>query len=145
MSAMDAAVIQEKARRLRYSLRRRYPGVSVEVDFIDHVAEGFGTYQAWFVSFESTDSHRLIEYGLVPKTVDWESGNCPSEFDGLRCSAHGVNGPSGRVYRFSYHVEVNPFEESRDRALTKKMQRQVERMLRPFVRGVWKPLSRADN
>jgi hypothetical protein len=118
------------------ALQRRYRGVSVRVFFNDHVAEGIGTYRGWCVSYECPDPCVLVRHGLAPPTCDFRSGD-RGELASVSWHSHPIIADSG-CYGVSHHVEESPHANERDRALTKKMQSQVMRMLKPFIRGTWK-------
>lgn len=136
--------------RLRDRLMRRYPGVIVDVQFNDHVEDGHGTYKGWFVSFESKDYNLLRGIGgdLAPRPLQCQfgasGGGGNTEFAGVNWGTHGIIDQSER-YGVSYHIEEEPRANGtgpcrqRNRALTKKMQTQVMRLLKPFIRGNWKP------
>jgi hypothetical protein len=128
----------DAASRLRDRLMRRYPGVIVEVGFNDHVADGHGTYKGWHISFESKDPNVLIRHKLAPLQCDFGSSAAPTELAGVCWHTHGIIDHSER-YGVGYHIEEEPHADVRDRALTKTKQTQVMRMLKPFIRGTWKP------
>lgn len=131
----DPAAIDRRAARLRIALERRYPGVVVHVDFIEH--PGVNTYKGWHVYFQSSDPSVLVNYKLASSLSDFDSDGGITEFAGYRWHAHGIVDACQR-YGIGYHIEDEP-GSSRDRALTKKMQTQVLRLLKPFIRGTWKP------
>jgi hypothetical protein len=127
--------------RLQDRLMRRYPGVTVGVGFNDHVARGCGTYRGWSLSFESNDPNVLIRHRLAPLQCHFGSSRGNSELAGVSWHTHGIIDQSER-YGISYHIEEEPHDSAgRNRALTKTMQTRVMRMLKPFIRGTWKPQS----
>jgi hypothetical protein len=144
----NAASVQAKADRLRSALLRRYPGVLVTVGFNDHVADGHGTYKGWYMSFMSADPGLLIKYNLAPPDCPFDSSSSAddghraySELAGVSWYTNGIIDcpePTQR-YGIAYHIEEEPRANARDRALTKTRQAQVLRMLKPFIRGTWKP------
>jgi hypothetical protein len=124
--------------RLAARLRRQYPGIHVEVHFNDHVAKGMGTYQGWSITFESKDPNLLIRYKLAPLQCDFGKSSGNSELVNVRWWTHGIIDQS-ECYGVGYAIEEEPHAYRRDRALTKTRQTQVVRMLKPFIRGTWKP------
>lgn len=128
--------IEEEAERLRNALTRRYPGLTVIVGFNDH---GRDRYKGWVISFESTDPKALLGK-VAPLQCHFGSSRGKSEFAGVSWGTLGIVDASKR-YAIIYHIEVDPKKDGwgpRDEGLTKTMQTQVLRMLRPFIRGTWK-------
>jgi hypothetical protein len=127
--------IISRSARVRAALERRYPDLFISVDFIAH-SQG-GTYKGWRVSFESRDPRALVRYNLASGLSDFggDGGNGNTEFVGCRWYAFGAVDNTKR-YRIGYHIEEEAGDQ-RDRALTKKMQTQVMRLLKPFIRGTW--------
>jgi hypothetical protein len=136
----DAASIQKTVNRLRSALQRRYPGVSVLAHFNDESESGrrSGAYQGWCVVF-AAEPAVLAHHKLVPGTARKERDMFHDmEFVGVTYFLRDAD-KSGRS-QVGYHVaEVEGHHLRHNRALTKKMQMQVTRLLRPFVGGTWKP------
>jgi hypothetical protein len=132
----DPDEITRKAQVVRWALERRYPDLFVSVDFIDHSA-GDG-YKGWRLSFGARDPRVLVKYGLVSARSDFGSDG-DAELVGCRWYAFGVVDESKR-YTVGYHIEEQSGDR-RDRALTKKMQTQVMRLLKPFIKGTWTALA----
>ena len=80
----------------------------------------------------------MVRYGLAPESCVWDSQNEVTEFAGVSCNQWSPHDASRR-YVVSQHIEEVRREDQRDRALTKKMQTQVMRLIKPFIRGTWKP------
>jgi hypothetical protein len=138
-----------KAARVRRALERRYPGVVVEVHFRNCAAEQLTptyrtpAYKGWHLSFAARDPNLLVSYGLASGLSDFDrhdqdgrrrDDRSITEFAGYSWYAHD---DSGR-HEIGFHIEEE-YEPVRDRALTKKMQTQVLRLLKPFIRDAWKP------
>jgi hypothetical protein len=139
----SAGSIEKRAKRLQRALTRRYPGLFIDVHFIDQVTEGHGTYRGWHISFESTDPSSLVKHRLTPENVDFQAAGpwCAfgvSEFAGMHWHTHDVIDQSNR-YAIGFHIEEEPHNDRRDSAMTKTIQSKVMRMLKPFIRGTWKP------
>jgi hypothetical protein len=132
---MMPAKLDRKAARLRAALERRYPGVTVHVDFIVHVAAG---YKGWRVVFEALDPHTLINFRLASGLSDFADSDSAGSTEFVGCSRYffGICDAS-KLYRAGYHIEEEP-DAGYNRALTKKMQTQVMRLLKPFIKGTWK-------
>jgi hypothetical protein len=126
--------VEATARRLRRALTRRYPGLRVHVDFNDH---GDGDYKGWVVTFGSTDPSEMLGK-VAPLQCHFGSSGGETEFTGVSWRTHGIIDGS-QCYGVMYHVEVDPRTDERGGWRTKKMQAQVMRMLRPFIRGTWTP------
>ena len=129
----DITSVPPRASRLRRALLRRYPGVAVEVTFVDHTNDGQGgTYQGWHLKFESPNPQLLVDYGLAG-TASGFGSHGDAEFDGVRWHSHGVIDAS-RAYGIGVHIQEESSLDRRDRALSKKMQAQVAKILKPFMK-----------
>lgn len=130
----DPDEITRKAQVVRWALERRYPDLFVSVDFIDHSA-GDG-YKGWRLSFGARDPRVLVKYGLVSALSDFGAdGN--TELVGCHWYAFSVVDDTKR-YRVGHHIEEQAANGGRrDRALSKKMNTRVLRLLKPFIRGTW--------
>ena len=126
-----------RAEILTRRLMKRYRGVKVDVRFNDHPAGGHGTYRGWCVSFESPDPNVLVRHRLAP-ILDANQSLRSSEFVGVHQHAHGPYDAT-KCWGVAFHIEEDPHTSRADPAMTKKMQVQVNRLLKPFVRGTWKP------
>lgn len=123
-------------------LRRRYPGIHCQVQrhTSDYYGEGEGM---WTVVFLAKDRDALVKYRLataeqfeVHDTLSYSKANRhPSSHDGFGNSvtAYTAIGEDGL-----FHVNTYIFDGADARDYTKKLQMQVDRMLKPFVRGTWK-------
>jgi hypothetical protein len=144
---MDEKAISTLSNRLM----RRYPGVIVEVTLVDHTNQG-RAYQGWHLSFQSCDPQVLVGHGLAVSVSSFDDSqfrdarrksSCAgkSEFAGCSWYATGARTTVSQKYMIGFHVEErasdNPYR--RDSALTKTMQTRVMRILKPFIRGTWKP------
>ena len=79
----------------------------------------------------------LIGYRISPLQCHFGTSGGAGEFAGISWSTHGIIDQSER-YGIGFSIQVDG-DERQPRALTKKMQTQVMRMLKPFIRGTWKP------
>lgn len=132
---MGNATDNDKFAHLASQLEERYPGVFVDVIFNDHS----GHYKGWHLSFQAEDPQLLIGYGLANGVAAFESGaGGISEWAGCRWHGRGIIDASKRS-AIGYHIAMEGRTDRRpDRALSKKMQAQVSRLLKPFVKGTWK-------
>jgi hypothetical protein len=129
----NSAAIDRKAARLRTALEHRYPNISIHVDFMEAIGSG---YKGWRTLFESRDPRVLVKYGLVSALSDFGAdGN--TELVGCHWYAFSVVDDTKR-YRVGHHIEEQAANGGRrDRALSKKMNTRVLRLLKPFIRGTW--------
>jgi hypothetical protein len=124
-------------------LARRYPGISCRVK--RHTNDGYygKGHGAWSVQFFARDRESLIEYGLATAEqfeLHDTLSHCkrfrhPSSRDefGDSTSAYPAIGPDGCS---SMHIVIADCPDTR--VYTKKLQGEVLRLLKPFIRGTWK-------
>jgi hypothetical protein len=122
------------------ALRARYPGVRVAIEWIDHdksypTAPAVPQYKGWRIDFRATKFETLVRYGIA---TDRELAACYAHADSfettdefghvrnVRCTAAGAD-PVVMV-----HVpDLIPEGDRHERRMhTKKMQRQVARLLK---------------
>jgi hypothetical protein len=97
-------------------------------------------YKGWNVLFEALGPRILVNYQLASGLSDFDASGFAGNTEFVGCSRYcfGIADAS-QQYRAGYHIEVECGKlRTRDRALTKKMQTQVMRLLKPFIRGTWK-------
>lgn len=124
---------------LAYRLQARYPGLFVRVGWNDHVKQGFSSYRGWYISFEAEDPRVLVQHGLVAEGCVFGESRGTHELCGVHWWTHPIIDDSKR-YGVSHSVECEPREMSYPKApLTKTCQAQIMRMLKPFIRGTWRP------
>jgi hypothetical protein len=83
----------------------------------------------------------LIGYKISPLQCHFGTSGGASEFAGVSWRTHGIIDQSER-YGIGFHVQEDG-DDHLPRALTKKMQTQVMRLLKPFIKGRWKPAAGA--
>lgn len=133
--------IDAQCEQLAARLAARYRGVRVGVRYVDQVIPRVGKRRAWRITFESEDPGQLKRYQLFPEWFDYRTdpgdvGDSATEFAGVEMFAYRIAGP-GSLWETGYAIEVDA--AGRDSAVTKKTEREVKRLLRPFIRGTWRP------
>lgn len=116
------------------ALERRYPGVSVEITWLDQETysdwDGTPAYKGWLISYTAPAAGPLIERGLATP-AEFESGNFrPDEFGHSR---HGSALIDDRCnYRVTMHIPdfIPDGFWTEKRVHTKKVQREVSRCLK---------------
>jgi hypothetical protein len=128
--------VETRIRRLTRWLERRCPGVFVKVSFDDYC-----DFKGWHMYFRSPDPNLLVRFGIAAALSDFDSTGQVSELPGCTWSGHGIIDAT-KGYAISFHIRDQDGEGRTARiesGLTKKMQTQVMGLLKPFVKGTWKP------
>lgn len=115
------------------ALRRRYPGISVEVRWNNHEcvpnSEGKPGYKGWMICC-SGPAALLARYGLATELeLDGHVNACPDEY-GHQRGVHGVIDGSGN-HGVHLHIpdQIPEGHWSERRVHTKKMQQQLAKLL----------------
>ena len=141
---MSAKITSIALSSIERRLARRYPGISCQVTrkTSDHYY-GKGAC-LWTVDFFAKDREALINSGLA--TADQFEAYAALSYSGHSRHPSSHDGFGNEVTAYPAVREGGPccvsthiFDGSDNREYTKKLQMQVDRMLKPFIRGTWKP------
>jgi hypothetical protein len=124
---------------LKRTLERRYPQTTVRVEWLDQPE-----YKGWWLTFEAETFEPLLRIPHFPRELCADEaqryrGAYPHPIcrDELGIPGTGPYGPDGRVSAGIHIPHPRVSERRPSRALTKKMERQVAKLLRPFIAGTW--------
>ena len=129
-------------------LERRYPGVQCTVEWHEFEPEprcdlkGHALYE---LRYFAGDRVTLIEHGLATLAQFEAAHAAPAGWLSTHdsCGNHVTfyeHGGHGRPKVWEVHMLVMDYTHNDERPFTKKLQTQIARALRPFVRGTWRPV-----
>lgn len=125
-----------KLRRLSRALQRRYPDVSVEATRV----ENENGYTGWLIKFEAESKEALIDTGHF-SALHFSEGRGAREKKRDEWGNYRYGLPLNSGFCAGIHVhEFEPGDRQLNRRLhSQKLHKQVERLLRPFITGAWRP------
>jgi hypothetical protein len=135
--------------QLAARLEHRYPGVRCTVEWSEaEPSEHWGKGHAlWMLRFICEDRARLIGYGLA-SAAQFEALAQRRRWyfythDGLgnRVSIY-EQAPPDRPKVYEVSIIIKDYDNNDEKPFTKKVQVEVARALKPFVRGRWTPAGR---
>lgn len=130
-------------------LEALYPGVRCRVRWTDlrpDPARSLEGHALWTVSFFAHDTATLIRHGLATaEQFEVDETQSSSAADRHPCFKDGMGDrmavavwPNKGGEVFEVRTLVMDYQNPEER-FTKKLQAEVARYLRPFIRGTWKP------
>jgi hypothetical protein len=140
-------VLSDRARELE----QRYPGVRCKVEFSEYApGKHIEGHAHWIVTFFADSLECLVKHGLATAEQFEITASLPVAKADRHPSMWDGFGNSIRVWK---NLEAKSWEvrtyvddyQNRERELTKKLEVQTARLLRPFVRGTWKPKATRDD